>query len=80
MARNRIVVPFGRLEESVKLLEADGIARGRLMYRAASCAPMNFDVELKVASSPLYVSNVLRMQERGAASSHHWRALREVAQ
>lgn len=74
MARRNVRVPAGRLMEAVNALERDGIERGRIMYRQCGSGAFGFcDVEVKVASSPLYVENVLRMQDRGERKSNHWR-------
>lgn len=69
--RRNTVVPLGRLAEHVAAL---GVDPRRVMYRRASARPMDFDVIVKVASSDLYVDNVLAAQRRGEHSPDHWNA------
>lgn len=64
-------VPLGRLAEYVT---AWGVEPRRVMYRRATSRPMDGDVVVKVASSDLYVDNVLSMQSRGEHRPDHWRA------
>lgn len=73
MARNTIV-PYGRLAETVTALVAAGVKRDAIMFRRA-CARWDSDAEVKVASSPLYVQNVLNMQDRGERKPGHWSAV-----
>ena len=66
----RTILPLGRVAEHVASL---GVDPRRIMVRDVGNW-LNGMVEIKVASSDLYVRNVLDMQSRGPSKPTHWRS------
>ena len=66
----KTILPSGRVAEHVAAL---GVDPRRIMLRDVGNW-RNGMVEVKVASSDLYVRNVLDMQARGESKPTHWRS------